>query len=62
MSEDHTSFKVIPTSYDADSPRGHHGERCFLPIHVCDTATGRPVAMLLRTGETPSGAEVGAWH
>ena len=36
---------------------GHHGERCFLPIHVYDTATGRPVAMLLRTGKTPSGAE-----
>jgi hypothetical protein len=40
---------------------GHHGERCFLPIHVYDTATGRPVAMLLRTGKTPSGAE-GAGH
>jgi hypothetical protein len=37
---------------------GHHGERCFLPIHVYDTATGRPVAMLLRTGKTPSSAEV----
>lgn len=36
---------------------GHHGERCFLPIHVYDTATGRPVAMLLRTGKTPSGEE-----
>ena len=35
---------------------GHYGERCFLPIHVYDTATGRPVAMLLRTGKTPSGA------
>jgi hypothetical protein len=36
---------------------GHYGERCFLPIHVYDTATGRPVAMLLRTGKTPTGAE-----
>jgi len=36
---------------------GHYGERCFLPIHVYDTATGRPVAMLLRTGKTPSGME-----
>ena len=34
---------------------GHYGERCFLPIHVYDTATGRPVAMLLRTGKTPWG-------
>ena len=37
---------------------GHYGDRCFLPIHVYDTATGRPVAMLLRTGKSPSGAEV----
>jgi hypothetical protein len=36
---------------------GHHGERCFLPIHVYDTATGRPVAMFLRTGKTPTGKE-----
>ena len=36
---------------------GHYGERCFLPIHVYDTDTGRPVAMLLRTGKTPTGAE-----
>ena len=37
---------------------GHYGTRCFLPIHVYDTATGRPVAMLLRTGKTPAGAEI----
>jgi hypothetical protein len=36
----------------------HCDERCFLPIHVYDTATSRPVAMLLRPGKTPSGAEV----
>jgi hypothetical protein len=36
----------------------HYGERCFLPIHVYDTATGRPVAMILRPGKTPSGKEV----
>ena len=30
----------------------------FLPIHVYDTATSRPVAVLLRTGTTPSGAEI----
>jgi len=36
---------------------GRHSERCFLAIHVYDAATGRPVAMLLRTGKTPSGAE-----
>ena len=37
---------------------GHYDERCFLPIHVYDTATSRPVAMLLRPGATPSGEEV----
>lgn len=36
----------------------HHDERCFLPIHVYDTATGRPVAMILRPGKTPTGHEV----
>ncbi len=36
----------------------HHDERCFMPIHVCDTATSRPVAVLLRPGKTPSGQEV----
>ena len=36
----------------------HYDERCFLPIHVYDTATCRPVAVLLRPGKTPSGIEV----
>jgi hypothetical protein len=36
----------------------HHDERCFLPIHVYDTATSRPVAVLLRPGKTPSGPEI----
>jgi len=36
----------------------HYDERCFLPIHVYDTATARPVAMILRPGKTPSGVEV----
>ena len=36
----------------------HYDDRCFLPIHVCDTATGRPVAVILRPGKTPSGKEV----
>jgi len=36
----------------------HYGERCFLPIHVYDAATGRPVVVVLRPGKTPSGVEV----
>ena len=36
----------------------HYAERCFLHIHVYDTAASRPVAMLLRPGKTPSGPEI----
>jgi hypothetical protein len=36
----------------------HYDERCFLPIHVYETASSRPVTMLLRPGKTPSGEEV----
>ena len=36
----------------------HYDERCFLPIHVYDTATGAPVVVILRPGKTPSGKEV----
>jgi hypothetical protein len=32
-------------------------ERCFLPIHVYETATARPVAVLRPPGKTPSGDE-----
>lgn len=36
----------------------HHDHRCFLPIHIYDTASGKPVAVMLRPGKTPNGAEV----
>jgi hypothetical protein len=36
----------------------HYDERCFLPIHIYDTAMSRPVAMILRPGKTPTGTEV----
>lgn len=32
----------------------HYDERCFLPIHVYEVVTGRPVAVILRPGKTPS--------
>lgn len=38
----------------------HDDAYCFKPIHVYDTATGRPVLMLLRPGKVPSGREVRA--
>ena len=36
----------------------HHDHRCFLPIHIYDTASSKPVAVILRPGKTPNGAEV----
>jgi Transposase DDE domain group 1 len=36
----------------------HYDERCFLPIHIYEAASGKPVAMILRQGKTPSGKEV----
>ncbi len=39
----------------------HHDEYCFLPIQSYDVTTGRPVAMILRPGKTPSGKEIRSW-
>jgi hypothetical protein len=36
----------------------HHDSHCFLPIHIYEATTGKPVAMILRPGKTPDGAEV----
>jgi hypothetical protein len=36
----------------------HHDSRCFLPIHIYEAGTGKPVAVILRPGKTPGGAEV----
>ena len=36
----------------------HHDHRCFLPIHIYDAGSGKPVAVILRPGKTPNGAEV----
>ena len=36
----------------------HYDERCFLPIHIYEAHSGKPVAMILRAGKTPSGEEV----
>ena len=38
----------------------HYDERCFLPIHVYDTTAGRPVAIILRPGKTPSARKCAA--
>jgi hypothetical protein len=36
----------------------HHDERCFLPIHIYEALSGKPVAVILRAGKTPAGTEV----
>jgi hypothetical protein len=36
----------------------HYDSRCFLPIHLYEATTGKPVAVILRPGKTPDGAEV----
>ncbi|HET9629731.1 MAG TPA: IS1380 family transposase [Novosphingobium sp.] len=36
----------------------HYDERCFLPIHVYDAASGQCLGVILRPGKTPSGVEV----
>jgi hypothetical protein len=38
----------------------YYDERCFLPIHIYEGQSGKPVAVILRTGKTPSGVEVRA--
>ena len=45
----HQQLSLFNTFYDT---------RCFLPIHVYHVESGRPVAVLLRPGKTPSGVEV----
>jgi hypothetical protein len=36
----------------------HYDGRCFLPIHIYDAGSGKPVAVILRQGKTPDGIEV----
>lgn len=36
----------------------HYDSRCFLPIHIYEANTGKPVAIFLRPGKTPDGVEV----
>jgi Transposase DDE domain group 1 len=36
----------------------HDDSRCFLPIHLYEATSGKPVAVILRPGKTPAGAEV----
>ena len=63
--------KAITLDFDdtADTVHGHqqlslfnafHDERCFMPLHVYDAASGHCVMTVLRPGKTPDGREVRA--
>jgi hypothetical protein len=36
----------------------HHDSHCFMPIHIYEAITGKPVAVFLRPGKMPTGVEV----
>jgi hypothetical protein len=36
----------------------HHDSRCFMPIHIYEAISAKPVAVFLRPGKTPDGIEV----
>ena len=36
----------------------HYDSRCFQPINIYEAASGKPVALILRPGKPPDGAEV----
>src|SRR5260370_7503776 len=38
----------------------HYDERCFLPIHIYEAGSGKPVAAILREAKTPGGSDVRA--
>jgi hypothetical protein len=45
----HQQLSLFNADYD---------ERCFLPIHIYEGTSGKPVAVILREGKTPAGVEV----
>jgi hypothetical protein len=58
---------ILDIDDTADVVHGHqqmalfnafHDERCFLPVHVYDAATGHCLLAQLRPGKTPNGKEV----
>ena len=51
--EDRVHGGQQPALFNAD-----YDSRCVQPIHIYEAATGKPVAIILRPGKTPDGAEV----
>ena len=46
------SFDVVHGQQQLSLFNAYYDERCFLPIHVYDTERSRPVAVILRPGNT----------
>jgi hypothetical protein len=55
------TLDVVHEAQQMSRFHAHHDERCFLPLHIYDTATGRPVAVIQRPGKTPSGREAAGY-
>jgi hypothetical protein len=52
------TFDAVHGNQQLSLFNAHYDERCFLPIHIYEGMSGKPVAMILRKGKTPSGQEV----
>ena len=52
------TFDAVHGNQQLSLFNAHYDERCFLPIHIYEGTSGKPVAMILREGKTPSGKEV----
>jgi hypothetical protein len=52
------TFDAVHGNQQLSLFNAHYDERCFLPIHIYEGMSGKPVAMILREGKTPSGKEV----
>jgi hypothetical protein len=52
------TFDVVHGHQQMSLFNAHYDERCFLPIHIYEGGSGKPVAMILREGKTPAGTEV----
>jgi len=52
------TFDAVHGNQQLSLFNAHYDERCFLPIHIYEGTSGKPVAMILRAGKTPSGTEV----
>ena len=52
------TFDAVHGNQQLSLFNAHYDERCFLPIHIYEGTSGKPVAMILRAGKTPSGKEV----